>query len=139
MLWEQPSTASPPACIIPDDKKQQVLPRQMVSEQLGRAGAQVELARRVRISCSFRTSMCKRRAPVPIFEYVCNQCNRSFEALVFGKDKPSCPSCQGKDLAMQLSVFSVPAKAQSAPESVGACGSCGDPRGPGSCSLPDLD
>ncbi|MBV9343298.1 MAG: zinc ribbon domain-containing protein [Acidobacteria bacterium] len=76
---------------------------------------------------------------MPIFEYVCNQCHRRFEALVFGKDKPSCPNCQGKDLAMQLSVFSVPAKAQSTSESVGACGSCGDPRGPGSCSLPDLD
>jgi hypothetical protein len=23
--------------------------------------------------------------------------------------------------------------------SAGPCGSCGDPRGPGSCSLPDLD
>jgi hypothetical protein len=40
---------------------------------------------------------------------------------------------------MQLSVFSVPAKAQSASQPVGACGTCGDPRGPGSCSLPDLD
>ena len=76
---------------------------------------------------------------MPIFEYVCNQCQRRFEALVLGENKPSCPNCKGSNLEMQLSVFSVPAKAQSASQPVGACGTCGDPRGPGSCSLPDLD
>jgi hypothetical protein len=27
----------------------------------------------------------------------------------------------------------------SASPSMGGCGSCGDPRGPGSCSMPNLD
>jgi hypothetical protein len=40
-------------------------------------------------------------------------------------------------LAPQLSVFAVSAKgASSSPaRSSGACGSCGDPRGPGACSM----
>ena len=45
-----------------------------------------------------------------------------------------------KKLAQQLSVFAVSAKGSaSASPAVGACGSCGDPRGPGSCSIPDMD
>ncbi len=77
---------------------------------------------------------------MPIFEYICQECQHEFEALVFGKDKAACPKCQSKKLAPQLSVFAVSAKsgAASAPSmSAGPCGSCGDPRGPGSCSLDD--
>ncbi|PYV85145.1 MAG: zinc ribbon domain-containing protein [Acidobacteria bacterium] len=75
---------------------------------------------------------------MPIFEYVCNQCQHSFESLVFGREKAECPKCKSKDLAPQLSVFAVSAKSASpAPRTAGPCGSCGDPRGPGSCSLPD--
>jgi hypothetical protein len=29
--------------------------------------------------------------------------------------------------------------ASSASPTAGPCGSCGDPRGPGACSMPDLD
>jgi hypothetical protein len=37
-------------------------------------------------------------------------------------------------------VFAVSAKGNStAAPSIGACGSCGDPRGPGSCSLPNMN
>jgi putative FmdB family regulatory protein len=77
---------------------------------------------------------------MPIFEYICQECQHEFEALVFGRDKAACPQCQSKKLNPQLSVFAVSAKA-SAPASApqGSCGSCGDPRGPGSCSLGDLD
>jgi hypothetical protein len=45
-------------------------------------------------------------------------------------------------LTAQLSVFAVAAKgASSSPSAnpVGGCGTCGDPRGPGSCSLADSD
>jgi putative FmdB family regulatory protein len=77
---------------------------------------------------------------MPIFEYVCNHCGRQFEALVYGNQKANCPHCQGKKLTPQLSVFAVAAKGSSASANTGeACGSCGDPRGPGACSLPDLD
>ena len=77
---------------------------------------------------------------MPIFEYVCNDCNHEFEALVFGSDKAECPKCRSKRLTPQLSVFAVASKGSSASaSSSGACGTCGDPRGSGSCSLPDLD
>ncbi|HKN33750.1 MAG TPA: zinc ribbon domain-containing protein [Terriglobales bacterium] len=77
---------------------------------------------------------------MPIFEYVCKDCNHEFEALVYGQDKAECPKCHSKKLDPQLSVFAVAAKgtSSSAPEA-GPCSSCGDPRGRGSCSLPDVD
>lgn len=73
---------------------------------------------------------------MPIFEYVCKECDHSFEALVMGDRKAECPKCQSKKLQPQLSVFAARSKAaSSSAPSVGACGSCGDPRGPGSCSM----
>ena len=75
---------------------------------------------------------------MPIFEYIRQECQHEFEALVFGKDKAACPKCRSKKLAPQLSVFAVSAKSSAAPSmSGGSCGSCGDPRGPGACSLDD--
>ncbi len=80
---------------------------------------------------------------MPIFEYVCKECQHKFEALVFGQQKAACPKCESKKLEPQLSVFAVPAKsgASSSLSSMaqGPCGSCGDARGPGACSLKDLD
>ena len=76
---------------------------------------------------------------MPIFEYVCQKCEQRFEALVRGKEHAACPSCHSQDLTPQLSVFAVSAKSSSSVASSAPCGSCGDPRGPGSCSLPDLD
>ena len=79
---------------------------------------------------------------MPIFEYLCVECNHQFEALVFGKDKAVCPKCHSKKLEPQLSVFAVSAKAgagESPTMSSGACGSCGDPRGAGACSMRDMD
>ena len=78
---------------------------------------------------------------MPIFEYICQECQHEFEALVFGRDKAQCPKCESKKLSPQLSVFAVSAKASAgaAVARSGACGSCGDPRGPGACSLGDLD
>lgn len=77
---------------------------------------------------------------MPIFEYICKECDHQFEALVYGSEKASCPKCHSKKLAPQLSVFAVSAKSSSgSSRSAGACGTCGDPRGPGACSMPDLD
>lgn len=73
---------------------------------------------------------------MPIFEYVCKECQYGFEALVFGKDKAECPKCHSKKLEPQLSVFAVSAPSSSAPSMAsGPCGSCGHPDGPGSCSF----
>jgi putative FmdB family regulatory protein len=77
---------------------------------------------------------------MPIFEYICEECEHEFEALVFGRDKAKCPKCESKKLKPQLSVFAVTAKGSAgAPVSSGPCGSCGDPRGAGACSLGDMD
>jgi putative FmdB family regulatory protein len=74
---------------------------------------------------------------MPIFEYVCSACNHRFETLVRGEDQPSCPSCDSQHLVKQLSVFAVSKSAGSDHMAAGPepCGTCGDPRGAGSCSL----
>jgi len=72
---------------------------------------------------------------MPIFEYVCKECQHEFEALVFGKEKAVCPKCESKKLEPKLSVFAVSAKGgAAAPMSAGPCGPCGSPDGPGSCA-----
>ncbi len=78
---------------------------------------------------------------MPIFEYVCEECDKKFEAILFGSQKAECPKCHGKNITPQLSVFAVSTKTSSASafQSSGPCGSCGDARGPGACSLPDAD
>ena len=46
---------------------------------------------------------------MPIFEYVCKECDHQFEALVYGSGKAECPKCQSKKLTQQLSVFAMSA------------------------------
>jgi putative FmdB family regulatory protein len=75
---------------------------------------------------------------MPIFEYVCKKCDHKFETLVQGNATVECPSCRGRKLEKQLSVFAATTKGSSVSQSAspaGPCGSCGDPRGPGSCSM----
>ena len=73
---------------------------------------------------------------MPIFEYVCQQCHHQFEAIVLGNKKAACPKCESKRLSQQLSSFAVGGEKSSQADSPsGACGSCGDPRGPGACSI----
>ena len=76
---------------------------------------------------------------MPIYEYVCRDCKKDFEVLVRASTVPECPSCHGKRLEKQLSVFSasVPTAfgaTKSIPE-MSPCDACGDPRGAGACSL----
>jgi putative FmdB family regulatory protein len=73
---------------------------------------------------------------MPIFEYVCQQCKHHFEAIVQGSQKAACPKCESKRLSQQLSTFAVRGeKSQEAASPSGSCGTCGDPRGPGACSM----
>ena len=73
---------------------------------------------------------------MPIYEYECRECRHGFELLVHTGGTPVCPSCDGVSLQKRLSAFAVgrggAAIAASAPP---ACGSCGDPRGAGACSM----
>ncbi len=74
---------------------------------------------------------------MPIFEYVCGECNHRFELLVQGSTEASCPKCRATKLEKQFSAFGVGATGGDWASSSGggACGSCGDPRGPGACSM----
>jgi len=75
---------------------------------------------------------------MPLFEYECLGCGREFELLSRAAEQPSCPSCHSTDLQKRLSVFAVgaaPAAKPLQPAGGGPCGMCGDPRGPGSCSM----
>jgi putative FmdB family regulatory protein len=77
---------------------------------------------------------------MPLFEYECRVCGQQFEFLTREGQSPSCPSCRGANLQKLLSVFAVSTNGGNSdpapfPASTGACGSCGDPRGPGSCSI----
>jgi putative FmdB family regulatory protein len=76
---------------------------------------------------------------MPLFEYSCRHCERQFEALVRGSETPECPSCHSTELERRLSTFAAHTAAagyaaDSMP-SAGPCGACGDPRGPGACSM----
>jgi putative FmdB family regulatory protein len=44
---------------------------------------------------------------MPIYEYVCDDCQTHFEKIVFDKTREiACPKCAGKKNSIQLSVFS---------------------------------
>jgi putative FmdB family regulatory protein len=78
------------------------------------------------------------RILMPLFEYACKECDREFELLVRGSETPECPSCHATDLERRLSVFAAHTgggSSVSAMSEVGGCGRCGDPRGPGACSM----
>ncbi|MCZ6634089.1 MAG: zinc ribbon domain-containing protein [bacterium] len=73
---------------------------------------------------------------MPIFEYVCQDCDHPFETLVQGSQQPECPACGSAKLAKQFSAFAVKAGGGSlASDFPPACATCGDPRGPGACQL----
>lgn len=73
---------------------------------------------------------------MPLYEYACKTCDSQFEVLVRASERPECPRCHGHELERKLSVFA--AHTGGAPvraASPGPCGSCGDSRGPGACSM----
>jgi putative FmdB family regulatory protein len=73
---------------------------------------------------------------MPLYEYSCKQCDRQFELLVRNSEAPECPACHGRDLERRLSVFAAHTGGAAAKSfTPGPCGSCGDPRGPGACSM----
>jgi len=73
---------------------------------------------------------------MPLYEYDCKSCAQRFELLVRGNETPACPACKGTALERRLSVFAAHVNGASrASEAPVACGHCGDPRGPGACSI----
>lgn len=44
---------------------------------------------------------------MPIYEYICDDCQTHFEKIVLNKTQQiACPNCAGKKNSLQLSVFS---------------------------------
>jgi putative FmdB family regulatory protein len=73
---------------------------------------------------------------MPLRDYQCRRCGKSFEALVkTGEDAP-CPGCASVDVERKLALFARPAgEGGEGGADFGGCGTCGDPRGPGACRL----
>jgi putative FmdB family regulatory protein len=66
---------------------------------------------------------------VPIYEYVCMECESHFEELVRNGEEPDCPDCASANVRKQFSVFATHGTAEqpSFGGSSGGCcgGSCG--------------
>jgi putative FmdB family regulatory protein len=67
---------------------------------------------------------------VPIYEYVCMECESHFEELVRNGEEPDCPDCSSANVRRQLSVFAMHGGTAEQPtfRSSGGGGCCG-----GSC------
>ncbi len=79
---------------------------------------------------------------MPIYEFTCRACSADFEELVRGDEAVECPSCHTRKVEKRLSAFATSSSgsradvaARARAESAGGCGTCGDPRGPGACSM----
>lgn len=74
---------------------------------------------------------------MPLFEFACQKCGHQFEYLTRAGQTARCPSCSSEAIDKQLSVFAVSTGSTASQpfRASGACGQCGDPRGPGSCSM----
>jgi len=68
---------------------------------------------------------------MPIFEYRCGDCGKTFEFLQRGKDTPECPACGSRDLKKLLSRFS--SRVQGGTGGGNGGGTCGSCSG-GTCS-----
>ena len=99
-------------------------------------------ARRVEFGSlfAFRVSLATEELKMPIYEYVCNDCNSRYEKLVLSNgSRVACPKCGSKKHTLQFSTFStagngsssstVTSSPDSAPSFSG--GSCCNPGGCG--------
>jgi putative FmdB family regulatory protein len=65
---------------------------------------------------------------MPIYEYVCEDCQTQFEKIVINKQQEiSCPKCASKKTTIQLSVFATAGNGSSSASgsSSGGGGCCG--------------
>jgi putative FmdB family regulatory protein len=73
---------------------------------------------------------------MPIYEYVCRECEHEFEELVQVGHKPRCPSCDSLRLEKKFSSFAVSADSlPAACEVAGPCHNCKDLRRSGACAV----
>lgn len=63
---------------------------------------------------------------MPIYEYQCDQCNKKFEILVIGRDKPVCPICGREDVRRLMSACGFVSKGSGGETTASSAGSsCG--------------
>ena len=72
---------------------------------------------------------------MPLYEFECRSCHHQFETLVRGGEQPVCPACRSAEIERTLSTFAVSTGSSGRDAAPMPCGRCGDPRGPGACSL----
>jgi putative FmdB family regulatory protein len=66
---------------------------------------------------------------MPVYEYRCLDCERTFEALVrTGRDDAECPSCSGTHLTREMSVFASPTTGDGAARAASAIAANGGSR-----------
>jgi len=71
---------------------------------------------------------------MPIYEYRCADCGRSFEAYVRqGADETECPACHGGNIARELSVFAAGRGTSGVTNGSGVDGGSGAMGGGGCC------
>lgn len=73
---------------------------------------------------------------MPVFEYLCNECNTKYDIYHKSTSNPEevkCPKCESKDHKKLLSSFSASVSAESSYDSC-ASGNCGIPSGGGCAS-----
>lgn len=73
---------------------------------------------------------------MPLYEFVCDECNSEIELLIRGDEKPACTACGSPKLTKQ---FSVPAAHTASGTRLPIMGNCGTVPGGGQgggCGLP---
>jgi putative FmdB family regulatory protein len=72
---------------------------------------------------------------MPLFEYVCRECNAAFEKIVpSSRVSVRCDRCDSAEVEKQLSVFAVGGPSGEAMPADGSCGRCGAAE-PGMCQM----
>ncbi len=64
---------------------------------------------------------------MPIYEYMCQECNKSFEYLVMGREDPACPECNSTKVMRLMSAcgfISKGAGGQTVKSSTSSCSGC---------------
>ena len=61
---------------------------------------------------------------MPIYEYVCMECESHFEELVLGEQQVACPDCSAENVVRQFSSFAVHGVTKPAKVGGGGGGGC---------------
>jgi putative FmdB family regulatory protein len=61
---------------------------------------------------------------MPIFEFRCEKCRKTFETLVFGNQAVTCPKCKSKKVKKLMSAFSHSSEGKFTSSAGPGCGTC---------------